>query len=323
MTAALLQRLLLVSVMFGGVFAIALSVGYRWLRPRVTSLAPKRRYGVLLVLILSPCLAGLGLAVISVLPSFAGLFWQGLDHCPAHHAGHDHLCFSHAPGPLGGLGWLLLVGVAAWLLPRLALSLRHVARAAWAVRGLPRRSEAAGHAVVDSDAPFAVTTGILEPRVVVSSGLIGALPPGQLRAVLEHEGAHVRRRDPLWKVLSRLGSAALHPSVRRALLDDLELAAEQACDEEASVRVGDRLLVAQAIVTAERVIGGRGASRCAATTAFDDAPAVLRVEVLLRPRIETRPVRRGLIAVALTLAALASAAPLHHTAETLLGHLGR
>lgn len=43
----------------------------------------------------------------------------------------------------------------------------------------------------------AVVRGILRPRVEVSDQLRAALTPGELRAVLAHEEAHIQHRDPL------------------------------------------------------------------------------------------------------------------------------
>jgi Zn-dependent protease with chaperone function len=51
--------------------------------------------------------------------------------------------------------------------------------------------------VVDAGEAFAVTYGLLRPRILVSSGLAGALGTESIAAVLAHERHHVRHRDPL------------------------------------------------------------------------------------------------------------------------------
>ncbi|WP_433473672.1 M56 family metallopeptidase [Spirillospora sp. CA-142024] len=51
--------------------------------------------------------------------------------------------------------------------------------------------------VVAASRPFAFTYGIAQPRVLVSTGLLKALTERELAAVLTHERAHVRGRDPL------------------------------------------------------------------------------------------------------------------------------
>lgn len=45
--------------------------------------------------------------------------------------------------------------------------------------------------------PFALCCGFLHPRICLSSGLIEALSPDQIRAVVYHEEHHRRRWDPL------------------------------------------------------------------------------------------------------------------------------
>ncbi len=72
---------------------------------------------------------------------------------------------------------------------------------------------AAGHAgpvrVVDTGEPLAVTIGLWRPYVVVSRGLVAVLSGTELRAVLAHEHAHARRRDPLRLLLGRVLAAHL------------------------------------------------------------------------------------------------------------------
>ena len=84
--------------------------------------------------------------------------------------------------------------------------------------------------------------------------MLERLSPDHLRAVLEHERAHLRRQDPLWRLVAALLASAHVSAVRRTLLDDLELASEHACDEEAGARIGSRVLVAQALLAVERLL---------------------------------------------------------------------
>jgi Peptidase family M48 len=57
---------------------------------------------------------------------------------------------------------------------------------------------------VTADQAFAVTRGLLRPRILVSSGALATLDPAELAAVLGHERAHLRRRDPLRLLAARL-----------------------------------------------------------------------------------------------------------------------
>ena len=57
---------------------------------------------------------------------------------------------------------------------------------------------------VADERPYALTHGLLRPRIVVSNGLTALLTPTELNAVLVHEHAHVRSRDPLKATLARI-----------------------------------------------------------------------------------------------------------------------
>lgn len=65
---------------------------------------------------------------------------------------------------------------------------------------------------VRDSATFAFTYGFIKPNVVVSSALVQALSEPELAAVLAHESAHVRGRDPLKVLLARLVVSKRGPS---------------------------------------------------------------------------------------------------------------
>jgi Zn-dependent protease with chaperone function len=60
---------------------------------------------------------------------------------------------------------------------------------------------------VAAEEAFAVTYGLLRPRILVSTGLAAALTPAEISAVLAHEGEHLRARDPLRMLAARLVAA--------------------------------------------------------------------------------------------------------------------
>src|SRR4029078_11520230 len=68
----------------------------------------------------------------------------------------------------------------------------------------------------------AFTAGLFNPAIYVSADLSRILKPDQLVAVLAHEEAHRRRRDPLRLSLFRFFACALFyvPAIRR-LADDI------------------------------------------------------------------------------------------------------
>ena len=87
--------------------------------------------------------------------------------------------------------------------------------------------------VVDGLPNPAFTTGWWRPQVFVAHNLPQRLSPDELEAVLAHEAAHVRRRDPLRLFLLRSLAGVLFwlPAIRRLvadLADEAEIAADDA-----------------------------------------------------------------------------------------------
>lgn len=292
--------------------AAALAVGLGWLyaglRPRVLRLAPARRARLLLLLAALP--AGLGALHAAV--------------CLASVA-----CFFHRHGALPALCELHPASAASWILTGLLLValggplVRTLRREGTSRRRLRQLSGSArlveGARLVESDAPFAAAT---DREILLSSGLLRHISPTLMPAVVAHERAHVRRRDPTrmrWAM--RLTTLWL-PRARRVLLADLELACEQACDEHAAEVVGDRVLVAQALLAVERLLGHPVALQPAAQP-FHGGCFVARVEALLDP---PRPAgslwAEGWQALSVLALALALTDPLHHLTEALVAALG-
>jgi len=216
------------------------------------------------------------------------------------------------------MGWLVVLGVVLGVGRPLAQDLARAWRSARLIRQLLHTAEPAreGLRIVDSSVPLAAATAVGRD-VLVSSSLVAALSPRLLDAVVAHERAHVRRRDPWRQVVALVLSAGHLPGVRRTLLEDLELACEQASDEEAARFVGDRLHVAQALLAVARLMGP-GATPAGAL-AFGASSIEERVEALL-----AEPAHEGRLATEIAWLALASAAALvfaspgHHLVEHLI-----
>lgn len=122
---------------------------------------------------------------------------------------------------------------------------------------------------------LAVTAGLTRPYVVVSTGLVDTLGGAELRAVLAHEQAHLRRRDPLRVLLARVLVAHLWflpiaGDLRRRARTGYELAA----DRDAADRYG-RSALAGALL---RVVSPPMGVEAAAVTRFAD-PALLESRV--------------------------------------------
>jgi beta-lactamase regulating signal transducer with metallopeptidase domain len=150
-------------------------------------------------------------------------------------------------GALPGLVALVLVAAGILLGVRsLFGQLRSSRRLSSRVRDLrvpaaPEVVEAASRAgladrvvVVDSEERFSFAFGALTPRVAVSRGLVEAVSPSELLAVLEHERYHVRNVDPFKVMLARaLGDALFYLPVLRDLGDRYLAGRELAADRRA------------------------------------------------------------------------------------------
>jgi Zn-dependent protease with chaperone function len=160
--------------------------------------------------------------------------------------------------------------------------------------------------------------------VLVSTGLRSRLAPAHAEAVLAHERAHARRRDPLRLVAVALLGAAHAPGARRLLLADAALACEEAADEAAAEAVGDRTVVAEAIVAVERLLGG-GAHHVGLAVGMTGCATEVRVEALLRDPVRPAPAApsRRIAWAVLAAGALLGAAEIHHLTESLLDLIAR
>jgi Zn-dependent protease with chaperone function len=154
--------------------------------------------------------------------------------------------------------------------PLACLWLRAVWRAARAL-ARPRRP------------PLAATFGLVRPRVAIDAGLSRDLDDAALAAVLAHEGAHRRHRDPLRLWLGQIATDVQWPNPRALQrLDRWRQALELARDEEARDEgvAGEDL--AAALVGAARLAQQRSARPVAALVDGEET-LVLRVDRLLAP----------------------------------------
>jgi beta-lactamase regulating signal transducer with metallopeptidase domain len=157
------------------------------------------------------------------------------------------------------------------------------------------------------------------------------LPDDEARAVLGHELAHLRRRDPAWRLLGAAMKALLWPQLlNRVALQRLDLLAELACDAAAAAPSGQRLALAQSLLRCAEALkahgGGHGpALACGAASA--GSPLLARVRRLLGPEGEDGPrerrgLRWGLVgAMLLALVALPAVVVSHTDGRGLLERL--
>lgn len=129
-------------------------------------------------------------------------------------------------GLLGGGSSVSMFGFVAIVMLSVALGVRSITRQVAASRRLARLVRAvtltmpdtlalaaadvglAGRiALLDAPERFSFVYGLVNPRVVVSRGLVEGVSLGELQAVLEHERYHVLNLDPLKALLAQTLSA--------------------------------------------------------------------------------------------------------------------
>ena len=142
-----------------------------------------------------------------------------------------------------------------------------------------------------------------------------------LEAVVAHEFSHVRRRDPLRRLIATLAFAFHVPGIASALERQLARAQEAAADADAAHTLGDGPRVALSLVRLARLQLARPPL---AVGLFEDGLG-LRVRELLisHPRPDRPPVvlLLGLLA-AVAATALVAADPIHFAFEGLLELIG-
>lgn len=318
------QLFVLAGVLFLALGSIATHVLVRAVGSRVAHWEPHTRHRALVVLAALPIILAATLLFAASLPALVTLVLPGFDHCAVHDDGHAHLCFVHLPRSGIHLGLVLAVAVLALVpLVRGAVKVWRVREAQRIVGLLVATSEQRidlGITIVESLHPQCFTAGLLRPRVLLSRGLFDALTSEERSVVLAHELAHVRRRDALLvAVVDMLG--VLHTGhVRRWLVRELSVAAEQACDEEAVMHVRDRMTVAATILSVERMTrNARPAVLDPITVACAATAVERRVEALLCDPLPPPCLRRTFVLVGAVVAAvLLLANEVHHVTESVL-----
>jgi len=170
-------------------------------------------------------------------------------------------------------------------------------------------------------APVALCHGLLRPRLLLSTGALRGLSATEVEAVLRHERAHLRRRDPLRLVVARAMAAAL-PAVPLlgALAATLPAAQELAADRAVLAAMGGTRSPARcsrSVMRAARCAdhwsrSGLSAMRSWArrATAQPPAPPPPPPQLLGEPAPRLSPSPRTLLAAGATLGLAATLAAL-------------
>jgi Zn-dependent protease with chaperone function len=210
----------------------------------------------------------------------------------------------------------VLVLAEAFVTWRALRSLRRQLAAQRRLRAVPvaRALTVAGHgvAVLGDPRPLAFCSGLRRPRVYVTSGALARLAPDELRAVVEHEAHHARRRDPLRLLVAQTLADAFAIRALRDLPDRQHTTADLAADAAAVAAAGTARPLAAAMLRLDdpqpervdqllgRPLAGGSRTLLACTLVATAALVALAVAMTLAPADPALP--------ALALLALASPA---------------
>ena len=161
-----------------------------------------------------------------------------------------------------------------------------------------------------------VAFGILRPEICLPRHLAARMPDDELEALLAHEWAHLRRRDPLWLAAAHLVRALWfwHAGIRWAV-GRLAAIAEDRCDHFAVKQVGATSLARALVSVASHARHFEGRVRVPAPAMSSPTRSALtrRVESLLcQPTLPAPTAGRGQwskLLPGLTLVCLLSAFP--------------
>jgi Zn-dependent protease with chaperone function len=305
--------------------AALVSALWRWIEASVARFHPRDVAWVSLGIAVAPFVIPTLIVMLCLAPGALGLLGLPVDHCLSH-PGHPHLCLAH-----GGIAltphltvWLVGVGLATSLcgvqVVRRLIGVRH---RLFFLELAHASTSSPDVGLVDSSCPFSITVGLVRPRIWLSTTLVAALTQGQLAVVEAHERAHLRRRDPLLRLLAGWLSMPILPSVRQSILERLHLASEQACDEAAGGVVGDRVLVAETLLAVARLVGPNPtASGLPAEASFGRGFVSARIESLLDPVDVGSWQRLNRWLPGLVIVGMLAIVPLHHTIEHALEAVG-
>lgn len=163
---------------------------------------------------------------------------------------------------------------------------RQALRHAQTARLVGRPDPALGAVLVEHSQPAAYCVAGRHPTVILTTGALQALAPGQLDAVLAHERAHLAWRHHRLLAMARIGRRALPflPLMRDAEAQVERLVELHADDAATQARDPDSLataLVLLAAASSAPVLPGADDSAPALASAATDA--VQRIHRLLRP----------------------------------------
>lgn len=232
--------------------SVACALVYPLFRRLIAHTIPAGRSALTLAFVLTAPVAAVVALVLVLQPDVFGGLVPG--HC------HGAVCGAHRPlFDAGTLGGAALAGAGSLILCALLGAsvggLRIVRQRLGTLRVCSQPAQEAPYRLVDSAQPLAWCYGLWRTEVFLTRGLVDALSPSQLRAVVLHEQAHAGRRDNLRGTVLRFATLAWPPALRTCVGNDLATDNELACDAAVLRTTGDAGAVQAAILALQGPIG--------------------------------------------------------------------
>lgn len=235
-------------------------------RPWLLQLEPNQRAALLFRLSLLPVISAAIVTFLNFTPGIGGIVVDS--YCPPGEECLRHIpvfCTDLIHAILLTVGPAMLTGIGMWMLyARLHHSIslnRMLSRLAdmqpdqppQASRPPGTGASLGAFKIIETPKLFAYCAGFFRGRLIVSRGLVAALSPSELAAVVAHEQAHSNRYDNARRLLALIGLWLVPQSWSRRLLLDFALASETICDREAARSTGDVQTVVSAVKTIMRL----------------------------------------------------------------------
>lgn len=136
--------------------------------------------------------------------------------------------------------------------------------------------------VISHPMPVAITMGFIQPKIVLSTGLMNLLTENELSAVISHEYYHYKNRDPL-KVffLTLCASAMWYIPILKWFMQQYRIIQEVLADEFAIREQETSLHLGSALLKMLKV--GKQAEMPFAYVSFADTSVNYRIEYILNP----------------------------------------
>ena len=136
--------------------------------------------------------------------------------------------------------------------------------------------------VISHPAPLAITMGFIQPKIVLSTGLISLLNEEELQAVIAHELYHKENRDPLTIFLMALCASTIwYIPILQWFNEQYRIIKELLADDYAIDKQGTSVNLSSALLKMLKV--GQHEKMAFAYASFADTSVNYRIDYLLDP----------------------------------------